>query len=86
MIGNIEGRDSGFYKEIIIVTVVAVVAAHAWNRLLNNVLNAYFPSLLVDFIVSIGLTLFAIYVANRYFSKTRTESYSEEFEEHSVPS
>ena len=62
-------RNISFYSELVIVTVLSLVAANIWIRWLTTGLNRYFPgSLMVDFIVAIIMTIVAIVALHIAFS------------------
>ena len=62
-------RNISFYSELVIVTVLSLVAANVWIRWLTTGLNRYFPgSLTVDFIVGIIMTIIAIVALHVAFS------------------
>jgi len=63
-------RSLKFYSELVLVTVLSLVAANTWIRLLTKSLDRYFPgSLIVDFLVAVIATIFAIYILNMVFKK-----------------
>nr|QBK86530.1 MAG: hypothetical protein LCMAC102_03250 [Marseillevirus LCMAC102] len=62
-------RNLHFYTELVLVTVLSLIAANSWVRFLSQTLDYYFPrSLVVDLIVSIIMTIVAIYVLHLVFS------------------
>lgn len=71
---NGNSRSIQFYTEIVFVTVLSLVAANAWIRVLYVVEDRYFPNNLgMDILVSILLTLaaiFLLYIGFSYYKKT----------------
>jgi len=64
------GRDFKFYTELVLVTVLSLVAANAWIRVLKQILNHYYPnSITVDVITAIVMTGIAIGILHMIFSK-----------------
>lgn len=62
-------RNFQFYAELVLVTVLSLVAANAWVRWISQSLNYFFPgSLKVDFIVAIVMTAVAVWVLHLIFS------------------
>lgn len=62
----------GFYTEIVIVTIISLVAAKAWERLLNKALNTYVGNtLIVDFISAFLMTAVAIILLNAIFKRKK---------------
>jgi len=54
-------RNFQFYAELVLVTVLSLVAANAWVRWMSQSLNRFFPaSLKVDFIVAVVMTIVAV--------------------------
>jgi hypothetical protein len=68
-------RNLRFYSELVIVTVLSLVAANAWVRLLTQTLNRYYPgSLIVDLLVAIIITAVAVFVLHTFFSDRNNAS------------
>ena len=67
---NLRSKDSSFYIEIIVITVLSLVVANLWIRLLTESLNKYFAHrLMIDFIVAILVTFLAVIVVTNLFGK-----------------
>jgi len=67
-------KDSKFYIELIIVTILSLVAANAWIRWLTSTLNYYFPgNLFIDFFVALITTILAIEILDVSFVNNEEE-------------
>lgn len=72
-------RDFKFYSELVLVTVLSLVAANAWVRWMNQSLNYFYPkSLRVDFIVAVVMTCVAVWVLHVTFSEEPSNSSEDE--------
>jgi hypothetical protein len=85
-------KNFNFYLEIVVVTVLSLVAANAWTKILYEVLDRYYPnSITTTLIIAIAITAIAIgilylafskkdspYLEMGYPSKTQIEKYREE--------
>jgi len=68
-------RGLHFYSELVIVTVVSLVAAQAWYHWFVRFLNKQFgSSITMDFIAAASLTLFAIFGLHLLFSQKTTRA------------
>lgn len=66
-------RGLHFYTELVIVTVVSLVAAKAWYRWFVRFLSGYFgTSIHIDFLAAVILTLVAIFGLHLLFSQKIT--------------
>ena len=64
-------RNINFYSELVIATVLSIVAANAWTMTLKSVLNAYFPgNVTVDLITAIIITFIAVIILFFVFSNS----------------
>lgn len=62
-------RDIKFYGELVVATVLSLVAANAWIRWISQSLNHFFPgSLKIDFFVAIITTVLAVVILSSVFS------------------
>ena len=62
-------RGSKFYTELVIVTVLSLVAAHGWNRWIGEVINKYYPGeLSMHLIFALVATCLAILTLSALFS------------------
>ena len=62
-------RSFQFYAELVLVTILSLVAANAWVRWMIQSLDRFFPgSLKVDFIVAVVMTIVAVWVLHMIFS------------------
>lgn len=53
-------KDGFFYSEIVLVTVLSLIAANSWIRVLNTVMKRYCASVKGELIVAIVLSVAAI--------------------------
>jgi hypothetical protein len=61
-------KDTRVYSEVVVITIVSLVAANAWIRWLSATLNEFYPgSLKADFFVSVIITIAAIFLLNVFF-------------------
>lgn len=66
-------RNLQFYTELVVVTVLSLVAANSWIRLVTEGLNRFYPgSLKVDFFVAVITTLIAVMVLNAIFADDKS--------------
>lgn len=66
-------RNIKFYSELVLVTVLSLIAANAWVRLLMGSLQRFFPnSLTADFFAAVVMTFVAVVVLHLIFSKQNT--------------
>lgn len=62
-------RNLQFYSELVIVTVLSLVAANSWIRWITQTLNHFYPgSLRVDFFVALLTTILAVVILNSIFA------------------
>lgn len=67
-------RNLQFYSELVIVTVLSLVAANSWIRWITQTLNHFYPgSLRVDFFVALLTTILAVVILNSIFADDDTE-------------
>lgn len=65
-------RNMMFYSEVVLVTVLSLVAANAWIRWMSDSLNYYYPkSIKVDFIVAVITTCVAVWILHAMFAKEK---------------
>lgn len=66
-------KNINFYSELVIATVLSIVAANAWTILLSTSLNKFFPgSLTVDLLTAVIITIVAVTVLFFVFSKEQS--------------
>ena len=65
-------RNIKFYSEVVLVTVLSLVAANAWVRWMSQSLNYDYPkSLKVDFIVAVVTTCVAVWILHAVFAEKK---------------
>lgn len=74
-------RNLQFYSELVLVTVLSLIAANAWVRWITQTLNYFFPgSLRVDFITAVITTILAVWILHMVFSEEKSEEQKSEEE------
>lgn len=67
-------KDSKFYIELVVVTILSLVAANAWIRWVTSTLNYYFPgNLFIDFFIALVATIIAIEILDVSFMDNKEE-------------
>lgn len=67
-------KDSKFYIELVVVTILSLVAANAWIRWVTSTLNYYFPgNLFIDFFMALVATIIAVEVLDVSFVDDKEE-------------
>ena len=67
-----DDRTFSFYAEIIVVTIVSLVAANAWIGLFKSFLDIHYPrNLEVEFIAALIITMIALIILFVVFKTTR---------------
>lgn len=62
-----------FYAEIVVVTILSLVAAYAWVRVLYHMLDRYFSkNMTAEVIVAVIITTSAILISYMMFSKNKS--------------
>lgn len=70
MNSQLQTNDNIFYAELITVTVVGLVTANVWIRLMNRSLKKYFPdSIKAELLVAVVITVLAILFLAVVFSR-----------------
>lgn len=63
-------RDFRFYFELVAVTILSLVAANSWIRVVSDGITRWYPqNIKVDVLVAVVLTLLAVFVLHYLFSE-----------------
>lgn len=68
-------KDGFFYSEIVLVTVLSLIAANSWIRVLNTVMKKYCTSIKAEIIVAMVLSVLAIVILWSAFKTRETDEY-----------